>query len=126
MTGVVVTGDLRRAAGVELLGGVLTDHLQQPVSRDTLTFVAFHQRLRHQRREQLERLELVGADTRRDRDGGVEVEAADAHRQTIEQRAFVVGEQVVGPVDGGAQGLVSFQAGADDRRSGGGTACRGG
>ena len=113
-------------ARVELLGRVLADHLQQPVAGDTVALVALHQRLRDQRREQLERLELVGADSRAAiATDGVEVEAADAHRQPVEQRAFVVGEQVVGPVDRGAQGLVPLQAGAADRRSRAGTAGRG-
>ena len=99
-----------------MLGGVLTDHLEQPVARDTFTLVALHQRLRDQRPEQLERVELVDADAHGDRDRRVEVEAADAHRQAIEQRALVVGEQVVGPVDRGPQGLVPFQAGAPTAR----------
>ena len=99
---VVVARGFGCAGGVELFGGVLADHLQQPVAGGAVAFVALHERLRHQRREKLDRVELVGADPGRDRDRAVEVEATHAHREPIEQRPLVAGKEVVGPVDRGA------------------------
>ena len=56
--------------------------------------------------------ELVDADPSRGGRGRVEIEATDAHRQAVQQGTFVRAEQVVRPVDGGSERLVSLEAGA--------------
>ena len=64
-----------------------------------------HQRLVDQRSEQVEHPlaldSLAGADLL----GRLEGKAAGEHRQAAKQRSLVVGEQLVAPVDRGAQGL---------------------
>ena len=84
VAGVVVASRTRPSCTVEPLGGVLADHLQQPVAGHTTVLGPFHQRLGHQRAEHLDRVELIGTSTRRDGRRGVKVEAADAHRQPVQ------------------------------------------
>ena len=79
MLSVLVAGAIGGTGGVEPLGRVLADHLEEPIARDTVTFVTFDKRLGYQRRERLERGELIKTQPRRDRGGRVEIEPADAH-----------------------------------------------
>ena len=108
MIGVAVACGVGASAGGELLGRVLADHLEESVPRARVHLVALDQRLGHELAEEVESVRVGGLDVGRERDGGFEVEAAEAHREPLQQHLRVRREQFVRPVDGCTQRLVPF------------------
>ena len=110
----VVAGMQRpRAADVRGLGelflGELADRLQQRVAGMTRQTVGVDERLAYERLEHVQHAVLVEPVTG-DRDGGVEVEPTREDRASVQQVAFPVVEQVVGPLHRVAQRLVALEA----------------
>ena len=94
---------------VDLFFCVLADRLQEPVATLPRRCVfGDHQRTRDQRGEQVEHLDLVDPGAGTHRFGGLETAAPGKHRQAGQHALFVGGEQVVGPVDRGAQRRMAF------------------
>ena len=95
-------------AGVdEALFAVLANRFQQPVPR-LGAVVGDDERTRHQAREQLEHLVAVDRITRAHRFGGLERAPSREHRQAAQQPLLGLAQQVVGPVDRGAERLVAL------------------
>ena len=88
----------QRAVAVELVLGELADRLEQGVAGARPGVIGDHQRLAHERVEVPEDVDVVGPADHRDERGQVEATREDRGRP--EQGSLVVGQQVVGPVDG--------------------------
>ena len=71
-----------------------------------------HERLVDQLRDAVEHIERIDVVTADHRFRGVEGEAAREHAEAIQDHAVAFVEQVVAPVDGSAQRLVTFHRGA--------------
>ena len=111
-------GELRvvlRVAGTQLIGiagvdetlfAVLANRFQQPVAR-LGAVVGDHEGTRHQAREQLEHLVAVDRITRAHRFGGLQRATSREHRQAAQQPLLGRAQQVVGPVDRGAERLMT-------------------
>ncbi len=102
-------------AGDELLLGELADRLQHRKPGPPRRPVSDQQRLAHQRIEQIKDRVVVGVVGSDYRAGAVEIKSPGEHRTPLQQRLLSVGEQVVRPSDGVAQGLVAFQIRAATR-----------
>ena len=116
---------LRLAGLGEALEPVLAHGLEQAVADLRVPVLGDHQRLVDQRAEQVEHVlaldPLAGADLL----GRLEGKAAGEHGEAAKQRPLVVGEQLMAPVDRGAQGLEPRRWRCAARRSGGGSDPRG-
>ena len=86
---------------VEAFLAVLADRFQQPVAGLGSVFFGHYQRPRHQAGQQLEHRIWVDTLPAADRLGGLQGAAAGEHCQPGQQPLFGLGEQLVGPVDGG-------------------------
>src|SRR5262245_11000351 len=101
----------RLAGGVELLRGILPHGLQISIADDLVLFVGDDKRLADERGEHVDNLcvgTLAGAAggvVHRLR--GLQRKSTSEHREPPEQRALGRGEQVVTPVYGGAQRVVT-------------------
>ena len=100
------------AALVEALLGVLTDRLQELIARLGPARVGDDERLRHESGQQFEHVCRVDAVAGHDCFRGREREAAGENAQAVEHATFHVVEQVVGPVDRGAQRLMALDRAA--------------
>ena len=100
------------ATGVELFARVLADRLQHPVAAVFLLLLQHHQRLLHQRADQVEHVERVDRLGTANRLGRGEVEAADEYTEPLQQALLFVVEKVVGPVHQRAQRLLPGLQGA--------------
>ncbi len=108
VAGMRCAGFGRRPAGGELFLGELADRLQHRKPGPPRRPVSDQQRLAYQGIEQIQGGEVIIGT--HDCAGTFEVESPGEHRTSIQQRLFRVVEQVVGPRDGVAQGVVAFQA----------------
>ena len=95
-------------SSVELFGGVLADGLEEPVATRGRSVTVFHQRLRDERTQPIDRVELLEAGVGRDRGRGREIEVADEHREPLQQLLLDGIEERIGPVDGRFEALVAF------------------
>ena len=90
----------------QLLARVLADRVEHEVARAVVAFDEHHERLLDQR---LQQVEHVRAGERLDaahRFGRGEIEAADEHAEPVEHDLLFGREQLIRPVDEGAQGLL--------------------
>ena len=87
---------------------VLADRLQQPVASVGAAVIDDDQRPGHQVREQLVHVVHVDRITRADGLDRLEGATPSEHRQAVQQPLLRLGQQVVRPVDGGLQRLVTF------------------
>ena len=90
----------------QLLAHVLADRFEHQVARAVVAFHEHHERLLDQRLQQVEH--VLGGE-RLDaahRFGRGEIEAADEHAEPVEHDLLFGREQLVRPVDEGAQGLL--------------------
>ena len=93
---------------VQVLLRVLPDGLQQPVPRLAAGRVGLHEGACHQAREQLEDVGPVDDAAGGHGFGGIEREAPGEHAQPVEHPSLGLVEQVVRPVDRGAERLVAL------------------
>ena len=103
------------AAVVQFLARILADGFQQRVA----CFIALlalcdHQRFVHQLRENIQHSSGLSSNPSSAANGfgGLQRRAARKHRQSPQHDALGIGEQVVAPIDRGAQGLLARQGGA--------------
>jgi hypothetical protein len=97
--------------GVQANRRVGTDRFQQPVATGGAPDRG-HEGLVDEPRQHGDHRRLVGVD----RDDGCEVEVGRKDAEPVEQRAFVVVEMVVAPIDRGPQGAVPGRRGASPGR----------
>jgi hypothetical protein len=86
----------------EMLGGILAHDLEEPVTLLGAVGAGLHERLVDEPAEQLQGVQHTGVVTGHGRRGG-EGESAAEDRQPREQVTLGGGQQVVAPVEGGAQ-----------------------
>ena len=92
-------------------GGVLTDRLQHPVTGRTAGLLGLHQALADQGSQQVKHLPFPGVARRGDRFGGRQRPAPGEDRQLVGHDPLAGIEQVVGPVDQRAEGLMAGRRG---------------
>src|SRR5690606_34363041 len=115
VVGVGGVGSRGGAGRSQFLLGVLADRLEQPITGTVGGGRGHHQRLVDERVEEVHDVLAEDAVTRGDVLGGGEVEASGEHRQAGEDRLLGVGQEIVGPVDGGLR--------SEERRVGKGGRC---
>ena len=101
---------------VESFERVLTDRLEQPVPGAGWGGVGDDERLVDELAEAVEHIEGLDPVAAATDFGGVEGEPTREDPEAVEELPFAWCEQVIGPVDGLAQGLVTFHRGARPRR----------
>jgi hypothetical protein len=102
---------LRAGPPGQAFGGVVANRLQQPVPRRTLDLVGLDQALADQGSQLVKHLPLPGSASCGDRFGGLQGPAPGEHGKLAEQELLFGVEQVIGPVDQGAKGLMARQGG---------------
>jgi hypothetical protein len=95
----------------EALGGIVADRLQQPVQGRALDLFGQDQALADQGGQMVQHLPFAGLPGRGDRFGGLQGPAPGEDRQPVQHELFRGGEQVIGPVDQGAESLMAGQGG---------------
>ena len=93
----------------QLQAGVLAHGFVQPIARDPADVLLHHQRLVHQRRQHVQRLAGRSLPGRTDRLGIVNGEPAGEHAQASEEHLLRRRQQVVTPVDGRSERLLTRQ-----------------
>ena len=94
---------------LEAVERVLADGLEQVIADHRAVLLRNHERLVHERGQQVQRGHRPAAAAARHLLHRLEREAALEHAQAPEQRALVVRQELVAPVDGGAQRPVARQ-----------------
>ena len=102
-----ITGLLEQARLRQPVFPELADGLEEAVPGARAAVVGDHERLPDQRIEQTEHVDIVGAVDHGT--GAHQVEAAREHRRQAEQFALVFGEEVIGPLHGMAERVLSFR-----------------
>ena len=100
------------AARVEVILRVLADRLEEPVAGLGRLRVGHDERSCDERGEELEHVVRLDDVARPDGFGRLEAEAAREHAEPLQQQLLARVEQVVRPVDRGAQRLVALDRGA--------------
>ena len=103
---------VRFSGAFEPLHGVLSNGLQKAIARDA--FMRFHQhhRLVHQLGQHFQDIGALHADSGAHVLRRVERPTTGKHGQPAQHDLLLFGEQVMTPVDGGAQRLMAWQSGA--------------
>src|SRR3984957_12213846 len=92
----------------EPLDSELTDGLEQAVAEGSVPRFGYHETLVHEGSEEVGHIEDLDVTEGTHRAGGGEVEAIGEHRQASEDGLLRSGEQRVGPVDRGPEGLLAL------------------
>jgi hypothetical protein len=100
----------------EFLQPVGASRLQHPIARIARSRIGDDQRALNQPRQEIDDCESVDGRIGGDGGGSVDVEAAGKNRQPPQHDALVLGQQIVAPVERGAQRLVTRQRGARSAR----------
>src|ERR1700693_5236994 len=96
----------------ELLASVLTDRLEHSVACDAATFHHGHERLVDEMREKVENALALDAFAGADDFGRLEAPSSDKNGEPPKEKALAIKEEVVAPVDHGAQRLLAGEDGS--------------
>ena len=107
ITQMAARNEIALARSGELLQRIGARRFEQPVAHRVSLRLGEHQRLIDQRRQHVEDVEFVEILAAADRDGSLERESVHEDPQPPEERALALVEQVVAPIDQGAQRLLA-------------------
>ncbi len=87
--------------------GVLTNGLEEPVSGEVVCSIQLHEAFVHQPDNKIDHVEGVEIAFRADLFSDLQIEPTDEHGQAPEDGALRSAQQVIGPVDKGAERLLA-------------------